>query len=42
MKQTKEILKTYFETGDKPTQTQFEDLIDSFVHEDDSGKIYVS
>ncbi|WP_430408560.1 phage tail protein [Kordia sp.] len=27
--QSKETLKTYFETGDKPTQQQFEDLIDS-------------
>lgn len=27
--QTKEILKSYFETGDKPTQAQFADLIDS-------------
>jgi len=34
MKQTKEILKTYFEAGDKPTQTEFEDLIDSFAHVD--------
>ncbi|WP_431166072.1 phage tail protein [Tenacibaculum halocynthiae] len=29
MKQDKETLKTYFETGDKPTQQQFSDLIDS-------------
>lgn len=28
---TKAVLKTYFETGDKPTQHQFEDLIDSMV-----------
>jgi hypothetical protein len=27
--QTKAILKTYFETGDRPTATQFEDLIDT-------------
>ncbi|MEW5675600.1 hypothetical protein ABGT15_04750 [Flavobacterium enshiense] len=33
MKQTKETLKTYFETGDKPTQRQFTDLIDSFITE---------
>jgi hypothetical protein len=26
---TRTTLKTYFETGDKPTQTQFESLIDS-------------
>ena len=30
-RQTKTILKSYFETGDKPTQRQFEDLIDSMV-----------
>lgn len=27
--QTKTTLKSYFETGDKPTQEQFADLIDS-------------
>ena len=27
--QTRSVLKTYFETGDKPTATQFGDLIDS-------------
>ncbi|CAM1350093.1 hypothetical protein [Tenacibaculum halocynthiae] len=31
MKQNKETLKAYFETGDKPTQEQFSDLIDSYV-----------
>ncbi|SNR17721.1 hypothetical protein [Tenacibaculum jejuense] len=31
MKKTKEELKTYFETGDKPTQEQYADLIDSFI-----------
>jgi hypothetical protein len=29
-----DILKTYFETGDVPTQVQFSDLIDSFFHKD--------
>ena len=29
---TKETLKSYFNKGDKPTETQFEDLIDSFSH----------
>jgi len=29
--QTKTTLKTYFETGDKPTQSQFADLIDSMA-----------
>jgi len=33
MKQTKTTLKTYFETGDKPTEVQFCDLIDSMVIE---------
>ena len=31
MKQNKETLKEHFETGDKPTQQQFADLIDSYV-----------
>ena len=35
MKQTKAILKTYFETGDKPTEAQFCDFIDSMVTEGD-------
>lgn len=30
--QTKVTLKTYFQTGDKPTQGQFGDLIDSLLH----------
>ena len=30
--QSKDILKSYFETGDKPSEGNFEDLIDSFVH----------
>ncbi|WP_431166076.1 hypothetical protein [Tenacibaculum halocynthiae] len=31
MKQDKKTIKTYFETGDKPTQEQFENLIDSYL-----------
>ncbi|WP_417871789.1 hypothetical protein [Winogradskyella sp.] len=31
MKQNKETLKTYFETGDRPTENQFVDLIDSYI-----------
>ncbi len=31
MKQSKQKLKTYFETGDKPTEGQYSDLIDSYV-----------
>ncbi len=34
MKKTKQELKTYFETGDKPTEQEFCDLIDSFLHLD--------
>lgn len=30
--QDKQVLKTYYETGDVPTQSQFESLIDSFKH----------
>ena len=36
--QTKEILKSYFETGDKPTQAQFADLIDSCFNLPESAK----
>ena len=32
MKQTLETLKSYFETGDKPTQAQYIDLLDSLTH----------
>ncbi len=32
MKQTRDILKTYFETGDYPTEVQFAELIDSYAH----------
>ena len=35
-KQTRTILKGYFETGDIPTQQQYQDLIDSFVSLDDT------
>lgn len=34
---TKTILKSYFNTGDKPTETQFGNLIDSLLHVDDAG-----
>ena len=30
--QTRTVLKTYFNTGDKPTETQFVDLIDSSLN----------
>ncbi len=32
MKQTRDILKTYFETGDFPTEVQFAEFIDSYAH----------
>ena len=31
------ILKTFFESGDVPTQDQFSNLIDSFIHQTDDG-----
>lgn len=31
------LLKSYFESGDKPTETNFADKIDSFYHRDDLG-----
>lgn len=30
-----EILKTYFETGDHPTEAQFVEMLEAFVHRDD-------
>ena len=35
MKRNKTTLKSYFQTGDVPTQSQYENLIDSLVHVDD-------
>ena len=31
------ILKTFFESGDVPTQDQFSNLIDSYIHQTDDG-----
>ena len=36
-KVTRTVLKTYFETGDKPTEAQFASLIDSNLNLDDGG-----
>ncbi|MBV7269104.1 hypothetical protein [Winogradskyella luteola] len=36
MKQNKETIKSYFETGDRPTQEQYHDTWDSFWHKDES------
>lgn len=33
---SRNTLKTYFETGDKPTQNEFEDLIDTMVTPEDA------
>jgi hypothetical protein len=35
--ESRNILKTYFETGSVPTEEQFEDLIDSYIHQTDDG-----
>lgn len=35
-KQSVTTLKSYFEARDKPTQAQFGDLIDSYVHKDEA------
>lgn len=35
--ETREILRTFFETGDIPTQNQFYDFLDSYVHKLDDG-----
>ncbi len=35
MKQNKETIKGYFETGDRPTQEQYHDTWDSFWHKDE-------
>lgn len=41
MKQPKDTLKSYFETGDKPTEQEFCDVIDSY-HHIDSGAVVTS
>jgi hypothetical protein len=35
--ESREILKTFFETGDVPTQDQFSNFIDSYIHQTDDG-----
>ncbi|MEP0263802.1 hypothetical protein [Dokdonia sp.] len=39
MKKNVATLKSYFESGDRPTQSEFESLIDSFLHKDDGVAI---
>ena len=36
---TAATLKTYFQTGDKPTQSNFTDLIDSSLNVTDGGTV---
>ncbi|MDV2458057.1 hypothetical protein CMU99_06900 [Elizabethkingia anophelis] len=36
MKRPRNTLKTYFQRGKKPTEEQFSDTLDSFVHKDDA------
>lgn len=36
----KTTLKSYFETGDRPTESQFINLIDSLMHVNDGITIY--
>lgn len=36
MKQPRNTLKTYFQKGKKPTEEQFSNTLDSFVHKDDA------
>lgn len=33
----REQLKTYFQTGDIPTEDQFDDVLDSYIHKTDDG-----
>ena len=37
--QSRTTLKTYFNTGDKPTEDQFENLIDSGLNLTDGGTV---
>jgi hypothetical protein len=35
--ESRPVLKTYFESGDKPTEQQFSTLIDSYIHRTEDG-----
>lgn len=39
MKRSRDLLKTYFQTGDTPTEQQFADWLDSYFHKDDAVAI---
>lgn len=36
---TRSILKTYFETGDRPTELQFAELIDAYIHTSEANAL---
>ena len=36
---TATILKTYFNTGDKPTETNFGDMLESYLNHEDGGTV---
>ncbi|MDI9309226.1 MAG: hypothetical protein QM535_03330 [Limnohabitans sp.] len=40
MKTEKKILKSYFQKGDKPTEKQFNDLIDTFLTEEEARALF--
>lgn len=42
MEKTRVELKTYFETGKKPTQQEYADLIDSFLHRLDDTNDFIA
>lgn len=39
--QSRSTLKTFFETGDKPTEEQFYALIDSLVHRSEDSAAFI-
>ncbi|MDR6527878.1 hypothetical protein J2787_003270 [Chryseobacterium rhizosphaerae] len=41
-KKNKQELKEYFKAGKRPTESQFEDFIDSYVHADESSEYFTS
>lgn len=41
MSTTRAVLKSYFQQGDKPTEQQFAELIDSFIHQDDDLSTFI-
>ena len=39
--ESRDVLKTYFETGDIPTEEEFSNLIDSYIHRLDDGLTFI-